>query len=60
MNSGSHQDEIDCPACPGKFPVEELLKLGQVRCPNCGQRWRVRTQDVPGGRFLIDLRPPQD
>lgn len=50
---------VDCPGCPGRFELEELLRLEEVHCPDCGKDWRVRTQDVPG-RVLVDLLPQKD
>ncbi len=54
--SGSRSPQVDCPACPGHLDLAELIRLEQVRCPKCGNDWRVRAQDVPG-RVLVDLLP---
>ncbi len=48
--------QVDCPACPGKFPLVDLVPVEQVQCPKCGSDWRVRLQDLPG-RVLVDLLP---
>lgn len=46
--------QVDCPACPGRFAVVELISVDEVHCPRCGNDWRVRIPDVPG-RVLLDL-----
>jgi predicted Zn finger-like uncharacterized protein len=59
MTRGSNLDRVDCPGCGGSFRIEDLLPVLEVKCPKCGRDWQVQMQDVPGGRFLIDLRPPR-
>lgn len=51
--------QVDCPACPGRFDLAELIPIERVHCPGCGKDWRVRPQDVPG-RALVDLLPIGD
>jgi Zn finger protein HypA/HybF involved in hydrogenase expression len=50
---------VDCPTCPKRFRVEELVRVRELRCPGCGSEWQVNLQDVPG-RFLIDLVPQRE
>jgi DNA-directed RNA polymerase subunit RPC12/RpoP len=57
MTTGSQLERVDCPACPARFHIEDLLPVAQIRCPGCGTEWLVKLQDAPGGRFLIDLLP---
>jgi hypothetical protein len=54
------EDRIACPGCDGSFRSEDLLALLEVRCPKCGREWQVQLHDVPGGRCLLDLRPPRE
>ena len=49
---------VDCPACPGSFSMQRLVPLQSVKCPMCGNEWRIVLQDVPGARsdcYAVDL-----
>jgi predicted Zn finger-like uncharacterized protein len=59
MTTGANLDRVDCPGCGASFRLEDLLVVTEVKCPKCGQDWQVHAQDVPGGRCLLDLRPPR-
>ncbi len=60
MSKPPSEERIDCPGCDGNFPLADLLAVVEVKCPKCGKDWQVQVQDVPGGRCLLDLRPPRE
>jgi hypothetical protein len=47
---------LDCPGCSGKIELRDL-RADSVTCPSCATKWRVWLQDVPGGRFAVQLLP---
>jgi predicted Zn finger-like uncharacterized protein len=59
MTTGFDLDRVDCPGCDAKFPIDDLLATSEVKCPKCGKDWEIAVQDVPGGRFLLNLTPPR-
>jgi hypothetical protein len=58
MAKGSEALKVACPGCGGMISIDEVARQESVTCPDCGGEWRLRLQDVPGSRFLIDLGPP--
>lgn len=56
MATAPEMTVVHCPGCATKVQIMDL-RAGSVTCPGCSREWRIRLQDVPGGRFLIDLAP---
>lgn len=52
------QTTVKCPTCPGRFDLRDLIPLDTIKCPKCGNQWKISLQDVPGGRALVDLTRP--